>query len=250
MVGLLFAVGLLMATLAAAAKAHAASSSPAAPAPAPPVADSVRKIVAKGDPRKVAAAALEAQKAGNKPLAVALAVKAKAMAKAAAPASSYASPWANVPSDAWNAWVHAVRASNPKTITPANYLGLFTMGMRRLVDLGLATNPRQDVRDGRKIWVADWIPALQPGPDKFLADADLQYRTFVRAVNADFAQIRQTMPEAVGSDVDGIKATASGLLAVTKQAGVEGLRKWLADPKVRQQHATTTAAFKRLNGVF
>ncbi len=246
--GLLFALGLLVAAIAATSKAHAASL-PAA-APAPPVADSIKKIVATGNPRKVAAAAVEAQKSGNKKLAVALAVKARTMHAKASPASSYPSPFTNVPSDAWNAWVQALRGPDPKAITPANHLGLFAMGMRRLADLGLVTNPRQEVRNGRKVWVGDWIPTLQPGPATFLADADLQYKAFVKSVNDDYAAIKKNVPEAVGADVDGVKATSSGLLAVTKQAGVAGLKTWLSDPKIRQQHASTTAQFRKLNGVF
>ncbi len=243
--GLLFSLALLMGLLAAASKAHAAS----APA-APPIKDSVTKIVATGDPKKIAAAAVVAHKAGNKPLAAALAIHARKAAAKSIPASSYPSPWTNVPTDAWNAFVHALRGPNPKAITPMYHLGLFAMGMRRLADLGLATNPRQEVVGGKKVWVADWIPVLQPGPDKFLADADLQYKVFVKSVNDDFKAIKTEMPEAVGTDVDGQKATPSGLLAVTKQAGVAGLKTWLADPKVRQTHASTTAQFKKLNGVF
>jgi len=245
--GLLFSLALLMGVIAAAARAHAAEGK------APPVGDSVKKIVATGNPRKVAAAAIVAQKSGDKKLAAALAVKARSMQKASAPAAFYQSPFTNVPHDAWNAWVQALRGPNPRAVSPLNHLGLFAMGMRRLVDLGLATNPRQELATGgggRKVWVADWIPALQPGPDKFLSDADLQYRVFVKSVNDDFKAIKEKMPTAVGVDVDGAKATPSGLLAVTKQAGVEGLKKWLADPKARQQYATTTAQFKKLNGVF
>ncbi len=243
--GLLFSLALLMGLLAAASKAHAAS----APA-APPIKDSVTKIVATGDPRKIAAAAVVAHKSGNNPLAAVLAMHAKRAAAKVVPPSSYPSPWTNVPSDAWNAWVLALRGPNPRAVTPMNHLGLFAMGMRRLADLGLATSPRQEIVHGKKVWVADWIPVLEPGPDKFLGDADLQYKVFVKSVNDDFKAIKAEMPEAVGTDVDGVKATPSGLLAVTKQAGVAGLKSWLADPKVRQTHTSTTAQFKKLNGVF
>lgn len=247
MPGILFSLGLLIALLAAASKAHAAEQKKL---PEPTPADNVRKIVASDDPRKIAAAAVAVHASGNKPLAAALAAKAKQVQAKKTPAAAYTSPFTAVPDDAWNAWVMALRGSNPKAITSTYHLGLFGMGMPRLVDLKLATNPRQETVNGRKVWVADWIPALQPGPDKFLGDADLQYRVFVKAVNDDFAAIKKEVPDWASKEVDGAKVTPSGLLAVSHRAGFGNLKKWLSDPSVQKQFPQTTALFQKLNGIF
>lgn len=249
MPGILFSLGLLIALFAAASRAHAAENEQKK-LPAPSPADNVRKIVASDDPRKIAAAAVAVHASGNKPLAAALAAKAKQVQAKKTPAAAYTSPFTAVADEPWNAWVMALRGSNPKAITPTYHLGLFGMGMPRLVDLKLATNPRQEMVNGRKVWIADWIPALQPGPDKFLADADLQYRVFVKAVNDDFAAIKKEIPDWASKEVGGAKVTPSGLLAVAHRAGFGNLKKWLADPKVQQQFPQTTELFHKLNGIF
>lgn len=248
MPGLLFGLGLLFALLAAASKAHAEEKAPASPADANK--ENIKKIVASGDPKKITAAAVAVHASGNKPLAQALALKAKAIKSKTDLPSSYTSPFDNVPSDAWSTWVLALRGSNPKLITPAYYLGLWGMGMPRLVDLKLATNPRQETYNGRKVWKADWVAALQPGPDKFLGDVDLQYKVFVKAVNDDFAAIKKEIPDWATKQVDGQTVTPSGLLAVAHRAGFGNLKKWLADRAEQTKFPKTTELFHKLNGIF
>lgn len=246
MTGVILGLAFLVAALAASAgKARAASAAPASPS----VDSSVSKIVSSGDPHKMLAAAQVAHEAGDTNLATTLATHAR-NAAAAHPAMTYPSPFPSVPTPAWSKFVHALRGLNPAAISPSYHLGLFAFSMPRLVDLGLATNPHKIEHDGKTVWDADWVPALQPGPDKFLANPALQYDTFVKAVVADLHAIKEKFPKAVGSEIEGVKATPSGLLAVTKQAGLKGLETWLADPKTRTQYAHTTASFKRINGIF
>lgn len=245
MTGVILGLAFLVAALAASSsKARAATVSSA-----PAVDASVSKIVESGDPHKMLAAAQVAHEAGNTSLAATLATHAR-NAAAAHPAMTYPSPFPSVPTPAWSKFVHMLRGSNPRAISPSYHLGLFAFSMPRLVDLGLATNPHKVEHDGKQVWDADWIPALQPGPDKFLASPALQYDTFVKAVVADLHAIKAKFPTAVGSELEGVKVTPSGLLAVTKQAGLKGLETWLADPKVRKQYAHTTESFKKINGIF
>lgn len=234
-------IGLLMAILAAASKAHASS---------PDVAASLHKIVSSGDPAKMLAAGQAATQAGNRQLGAELTERAR-NAAAASPTAVYPSPFPSVPTPAWSAWVHAMRAgTSPTTITPGYFLGMFGLGMQRAVDLGLAQNPRQVVRGGRKVWDADWLEPLQPGPDKFLSMPAFQYATFRRAVAADLNAIGTQMPQAVGTEIDGVKASPSGLLAVAKLAGVHGLKAWLEDPAVRAKFPQSGALFRQVNGIF
>ncbi len=250
--GLLLGLGLLIALASSKkAQARALEASPAAAAPPPPgpspEAVALKRIVESGDPVKIAAAATEAARAGKAPLAQALQKEAKSAA-VAHPDTTFPSPWTNLDRGKWNQYVAVMRGHDPKAITPAYYLGLFGFGMRRLVDIGLARNARRGMYDGRKVWIADWVAPLTL--DKFLGDADFQYKAFVKATDQDIKRIKTELLELVGSTIDGKPVTYSGLLAVIKQAGFDGLRAWAADPKVRHEHASTTAQFNRANGIF
>lgn len=246
--GLLIGLGMLVAFIAATAR----RASAATPAPAP--SDSLKRIVGSGDPKKIAKAAVAAQNAGQPELAQTLAkhaVVANVRQKAAA-VKLYPSPFKAIAADAWNAYVAGSRGTDPKQITPAYFLGLYGLGMRRLVDLGLASNPKKVMRNGREVWDADWAEALKPGPDKFLADVDMQYKAFAKMTSDDWKKILATpdLAKAVGTEIDGTKATMSGLLAVAKMAGVAGLKEWLSSADARAKHASTTAQFKKLNAIF
>jgi hypothetical protein len=246
MFGAVIGIGLLLGLIAA-ASSKARASSLSAPAPAGNAA--LKKIVASGNPKAIAAAAVEVHKAGDPKLAAALAKHARSAA-VTSPTAAYKSPFPGVDDLHWSLFVRALRGKDPKAITPNYYLGLFGFGMRRLVDLGLATNPHKIDHNGKQVWGADWVPALSPGPEKFLGDADLQYKTFSKSMLNYGKQIARDMPEAVGSTLDGKTVTLSGLLAVCKQAGFEGLKAWAADEAVRASHHTTTALFEKLNGIF
>lgn len=243
----LLGLGVLVAALVALSR-RARAATPAA-AVRPDLHATAQKIVATGNPTKIAAAARAAHAAGNPELAKQLATHARG-AYFAHPSAQYPSPFPTVPAPAWSAWVHLLRVPSPTTITPTYHLGLFGFGMRRLVDLKLATNPHKRAFNGRQVWDADWIPELQPGPESFLSRPELQYQTFIRAVKADAAAIKKHAPNAIGADIDGVAATLSGLLAVAKQAGVAGLVQWLTDAATRAKYPTTTALFHRANGAF
>ena len=237
--GLLIGLAFLMAALAA-SKARASSE----PAPA---SSSLEKITRSGDPSKMLAASQAARKAGNGQLSSQLAIKA-ADANVMAPGAIFPSPFPSVSAPAWTKFVKLLKGSDPGEITAAFHLGLFGFGMPRLVDLGLASDPKKVQRNGRTVWDATWAPPASL--DSFLSSPSFQYHTFVKAVTADLHEILAKLPQAVGVEIDGQAATPSGLLAVTKQAGLKGLETWIASEDVRKTHANTTAAFKKLNGIF
>lgn len=250
MIPFIFAAGIVVAIMAAAsrsARAAGPGSRAAAAAPAGTAA-SVKRIVDSGDPRKMVAAATAAHQAGQPALAAELVKHAKNAAISTA--GTYPSPFAAVSAPAWSAFVKGLRGKSQREITPTFNLGLFGFGMRRLVDLGLASNPRQLEFNGKKTWQADWAPALQPGPDKFLDDADAQYKALVKSVTLYAAQIGKELPEVIGSTLDGKPVTLSGLLAVAHRAGWGALKDWISSPDVRAKHTTTTALFNKLNGAF
>lgn len=241
--GLLIGLAFLMAALASASRARA-SSLPATPGN-PDAA--VQKIVASGDPSKMLAASQAAGKAGDRQLSEKLAIKA-ADANIMRPGATFPSPFPSVPAAAWTKFVRLLKGKDPREITSAYHLGLFAFGMPRLVDLGVAENPAKVVKNGRQVWDADWIAPASL--ESFLSSPSFQYHAFVKACQQDLQNILEKLPHAVGTEIDGAAATPSGLLAVTKQAGLKGLETWIADENVRKKHTNTTAAFHRLNGIF
>jgi hypothetical protein len=54
----------------------------------------------------------------------------------------------------------------------------------------------------------------------------------------------------VGADIDGVKATLSGLLGVGHLAGEAGVKSWVSSPEIRKKFKNTTANFHRTNNVF
>jgi hypothetical protein len=251
MIPVVFGVGILIAILAATRKAQAqeaAASSPAVKASSPSTAASVKKIVDSGDPRKMVAAAQVAKQGGDHALADGLVKEARNAA--VVNAKSYPSPFPTVAGPEWTQFVIYLRGKNPKQITPGYSLGLFGFGMRRLVDLGLASNPHKGTYNGKTVWLADWAPALTPGPDTFLGDAQTQYNAFVKSMQLYAAQVHKEIPEAVGAQLDGKAVTLSGLLAVAHRAGWAGLKEWMGDAKVRAAHPQSTDIFNKENGLF
>jgi hypothetical protein len=55
----------------------------------------------------------------------------------------------------------------------------------------------------------------------------------------------------VGTEVDGVPLTLSGVLSVAHRAGLPGLSSWVVNPRDRQRFSrNTTAYFTRGNGLF
>lgn len=251
MAGVLLGLGALVVLLASAARS-AAAATPAAAAALPPATKAkaaVKKLIDSKNPRKLAAAAVVAHRAGDPALAQHLAAHAR-NAAATAPGQIYQSPIPGIAPAAWSAFVSAMRGPDAKAITPTYFLGLFRFGMRRLVDLGLAHSPHHREHNGRQVWDATWVPALQPGPEKFLNNPDLQLKTFGRSMLSYAHQIATSAPQLVGSLLDGQPVTLSGLLGVAHQAGLQGLQQWAADAKVRARFPQTMAVYRRVNGIF
>ena len=251
MIPVVFGFGILVAILSALtrkAQAAAASPSPATAAASASTAASVQKIVDSGSPQKMMAAAAAAKDAGDHALADGLSKEAQNAA--VVNAKAYPSPFPSVAGSEWSQFAINLRGKSAKTITPGYSLGLFGFGMRRLVDLGLASNPHKGTYKGKTVWLADWAPQLTPGPDTFLNTAQGQYNAFVKSMQLYAAQVHKEIPEAIGSTLDGKPVTLSGLLAVAHRAGWQGLKDWMGDPAVRAAHKQSGDIFNKENGLF
>lgn len=138
-------------------------------------------------------------------------------------------------------------------VNPANAVtetfryGLFQLSVKRMCDLGLMTNPQPiSTKSGRLVWSAQWVEPLSLR--SFLADPARQYQAFCDSMR-DYANA-ETVVQSIGREVDGRRATLSGLLAVAHRAGTQGLESWIESPAERLEFSHTTALFENVNGLF
>lgn len=195
----------------------------------------------------LAKAALQAKEAGYPKLAQALAKRitgGKNLIK---------SPWRDVSDSAWTRFASSIsNGHKPTDISPKGFFGLFQLGVRRLVDLGVMTNPKsRSLRDQKtgatiRIWQGTWlIPE-----DKFLADPETQYKLFTKSMELYRSIVAEKYKQVLGLNIDGKTATLSGLLALAHSAGSEGMHKWLTNGDIRKKFTWVTDAYHKSNGIF
>ena len=128
---------------------------------------------------------------------------------------------------------------------PGGRMGAFGRHPRRLSDVGLVQAPHKVAVGGDVgVWTAAWRPPLSK--ELFLKSPPIQYEAFKRSV----VDMVPKVSGFIGTDVNGVKCTLSGLLGVGHMAGVAGVEGWVKDPKVREKFRKTTEAFTLTNGIF
>jgi|SRR5271157_1188716 len=154
-------------------------------------------------------------------------------------------PLPGVPLFSWSRFV-AIMATAPKqTFTPRGRMGTFGLDARRLADVGFMEAPHKATIGGETgVWTGEWKAPLTT--EKFLASTPAQYEAFKRSMKA----MAPSVGSFVGSDIDGVPATLSGLLGVGHLAGEAGVRSWVASPDVRRKFKGTTNNFLRTNNIF
>jgi hypothetical protein len=150
-----------------------------------------------------------------------------------------------VPSLAWERFV-TIMAVAPKNLqTPRCRLGTFGLDARRLADIGFMEAPRKATIGGETgVWVGEWKAPLTT--EKFLESTPAQYEAFKRSMK----RMASKVGSFVGSDIDGVKASLSGLLGVGHMAGEAGVESWVKSPDIRKKFKSTTTSFARTNGIF
>lgn len=166
-------------------------------------------------------------------------------AKAVSLAPPPVSPIAGVSVDKWLEFRSKLEDMNHVgKDSPPGLLGIYRFSIPRLSDLGLCSNVRKD----GKLWVGAFFPPLTR--DKFAGHVGLQRRAFELSCGDLVTRIRADYGRDIGREVDGEKATLSGLVAVSHRAGFKGLKNWLTRADDRKRFPHTTAAFRAANGVF
>ena len=154
-------------------------------------------------------------------------------------------PLPGVPALAWEKFVTLMVVSPRNAVTPRGRMGLFGLDARRLSDVGFMTNPRKVVLGAETgVWSGEWKAPLDQ--QKFLDSAGAQYEAFSRSMR----RLATRVSPAVGTVIDGSRASLSGLLAAGHLAGEQGISGWVTDPEVRQKFRATTANYVKANGIF
>jgi hypothetical protein len=163
--------------------------------------------------------------------------------------SRLASPLPGVNDNEWTAFVSSMETIGNK-VSDKWELGLWKIGARRLQDLGMAKDARQVDRDGKSVWIADFVPPLSM--QIFVNDEHLQYDTFTKEMQYLLKGITDRgMSGKIPTDIHGTFPTTSGLLAVAKIAGFQGLDSFMK-PNSRDwdKFPATRDAFLKFNGMF
>lgn len=155
------------------------------------------------------------------------------------------SPLTGVPLAAWSRFVTVMVMAPKRTVTPRGRMGSFGFDARRLADVGFMEKPRKATVGGETgVWTGDWKAPLST--EKFLDSTPAQYEAFSRSMR----KMAPKIGSFIGRDVDGVKATLSGLLGVGHLSGETGVAGWVADADTRKKFKNTTANFAKTNGIF
>jgi hypothetical protein len=154
-------------------------------------------------------------------------------------------PLPGVSSLSWMRFI-TIMAVAPKTsVTPRGRMGTFGLDARRLSDVGFMVKPKKTTIGGETgVWTGEWKAPLTT--EMFLKSTPAQYEAFKRSMRIMTPKVGGF----IGADIDGVKATLSGLLGVGHLAGEAGIESWVKNPETRRKFKTTTANFHRTNGVF
>jgi len=145
----------------------------------------------------------------------------------------------------WTRFVRAMARNPSDHASPRGRYGMFGMDMRGLADVGMASKVRKGERNGEcGVWIGDWAPPLSE--KVYVASRPVQYESFKRSM----VRLAPKAQKYVGTKVDGVACSLSGLLGVGHHAGESGIESWVKNPAVRQKFSATTKTFNLVNGIF
>jgi hypothetical protein len=113
-----------------------------------------------------------------------------------------------------------------------------------LVDMGYCKNLRKEKKGTIEVTTADWLDPYSEA--EFLSDASLQYEAYAKWIAHLAAFVKARIPDGIGKEILGVKATLSGLIAVGQKAGPGALLKWYSGDRKE----ATNRVFLDGNGYF
>jgi hypothetical protein len=159
------------------------------------------------------------------------------------------SPLKGVNDEQWKAYLRALASpGHADRVSPKLALGTFFFTYPRLADLGYVRNVRRATLNGRSVWTGDFVPPLTL--ERFLREPDLQVEAMGKSARDYLPKVRVLFGKYVGQELEGKKATLSGLLAVAHRGGLKGLQGWVKSARDRVTYPNTTAAYNAANGIF
>lgn len=155
--------------------------------------------------------------------------------------AALSSPLPDVSDEAWTRFVHLCAQAPLRSVSASNALGMFEMFPRRLADLKLVENLRRTkAKSGRTVWTGRFVAPMTA--EKFLTDAQIQYRVFCLSM-LDYAK-QITRGEISVSANCGL--TMSGVLALLHRCGPRGVESWTKG----NSFESTRQFVERAQGVF
>ena len=128
------------------------------------------------------------------------------------------SPLPSVPNSAWDRFVHALSVQGIGDVSSSGGYGFLDLRPRRLAELGAMENLHTERRDGRQVWVGDFVPPHTE--EEFLNSAAAQMVMFRRSMadyDARLTAGELTRPAGV---------SRSGALAILHRGGLGALSRW------------------------
>jgi len=163
---------------------------------------------------------------------------------AAAPTDSgIASPFPDVSDAKWKAFVQKMALAPADKVNSKGFYGMFQMGVRRLVDLGIMANHKKTETG----WTGDWVKCTQK---EFLTNPRLQYAAFADSMKRYRPYLQKEYGATIGKSFEGKLVTMSGLLGTAHMAGGAGVGNWLKTPDYRKKFTHVTDAYLRTTGIF
>lgn len=168
--------------------------------------------------------------------------------------SSMPSPIPGVTDAAWAKYVGMWKQADADAVTTDGRRGVFLIGLPTLVDQGYM---KRIGKGTGKAYKAEWkAPYSQ---SVFAKNLKLQYdilaeqaRRHYKMIQAQWGNMLNPPTTIVIETQDGgqehVPLSLSGMMAVSRQAAIGGLAKWLKDPASRK--GNTTEIFSKFNGIF
>lgn len=147
------------------------------------------------------------------------------------------SPIARASDKAWSDYVTRSVKQGP---VPSGLHGAFRLKLRSLEDIGIV---QEVTKNSSGKHSAKWVKCT---PKQFSSSIALQYDAFKKVTLLHVSRIDSRYQSSIGVELEGVKASLSGLLTLMRVLGMGCFEKYLNGDRLKE----TTAIFLETNGIF